>query len=136
MLPDLANKNTGCPIAFEFQIFNTNLELTYMKSEVTQLCPTLCNPMDTRLLHPWDFLGKSTGVGCHCLLLSKLASLTICLLFQSVAMAASLLMKNSACSLSSPGTRRPHWEQQLWPKQVFSTQVSQQSAPSSCLAAQ
>ena len=21
----------------------------------------------TRLLHPWDFLGKSTGVGCHCL---------------------------------------------------------------------
>ena len=21
-----------------------------------------------RLLHPWDFLGKSTGVGCHCLL--------------------------------------------------------------------
>ena len=22
----------------------------------------------TRLLHPWDFAGKSTGVGCHCLL--------------------------------------------------------------------
>ena len=22
----------------------------------------------TRFLHPWDFLGKSTGVGCHCLL--------------------------------------------------------------------
>ena len=22
----------------------------------------------TRLLHPWDFLGKNTGVGCHCLL--------------------------------------------------------------------
>ena len=22
----------------------------------------------TKLLHPWDFLGKSTGVGCHCLL--------------------------------------------------------------------
>ena len=21
-----------------------------------------------RLLHPWEFLGKSTGVGCHCLL--------------------------------------------------------------------
>ena len=26
----------------------------------------------TRLLHPWDFPGKSTGVGCHCLL--RLAS--------------------------------------------------------------
>ena len=23
----------------------------------------------TRLLHPWDFPGKSTGVECHCLLL-------------------------------------------------------------------
>ena len=23
----------------------------------------------SRLLRPWDFLGKSTGVGCHCLLL-------------------------------------------------------------------
>ena len=22
----------------------------------------------TRLLRPWDFPGKSTGVGCHCLL--------------------------------------------------------------------
>ena len=22
----------------------------------------------TKLLHPWDFPGKSTGVGCHCLL--------------------------------------------------------------------
>ena len=25
----------------------------------------------TRLLHPWDFPGKSTGVGCHCLLPGK-----------------------------------------------------------------
>ena len=24
----------------------------------------------TRLLRPWDFPGKSTGVGCHCLLLN------------------------------------------------------------------
>ena len=26
----------------------------------------------TRLLHPWDFPGKSTGVGCHCLLQNHL----------------------------------------------------------------
>ena len=38
------------------------------KSEVAQSCPTLCDPMDTRLLHPWDFPGKSTGVGCRFLL--------------------------------------------------------------------
>ena len=25
----------------------------------------------TRLLRPWDFPGKSTGVGCHCLLRNK-----------------------------------------------------------------
>ena len=25
-------------------------------------------PQPTRLLHPWDSPGKSTGVGCHCLL--------------------------------------------------------------------
>ena len=31
------------------------------ESEVAQSCPTLCDPMDTRLLCPWDFLGKGTG---------------------------------------------------------------------------
>ena len=38
------------------------------KSEVTQSCPTLCVPMDTRLLRPWEFPGKSSGVGFHFLL--------------------------------------------------------------------
>ena len=28
----------------------------------------------TRLLHPWDFPGRSTGVGCHCLLQDSLVS--------------------------------------------------------------
>ena len=28
----------------------------------------------TRLLHPWDFPGKSTGVGCHCLFLKTITS--------------------------------------------------------------
>ena len=27
-----------------------------------------CGLQPTRLLHPWDIPGKSTGVGCHCLL--------------------------------------------------------------------
>ena len=33
-------------------------------------CVRLSDPRDcsTRLLHPWDFPGKSPGVGCHCLL--------------------------------------------------------------------
>ena len=37
----------------------------------------------TRLLRPWDFPGKSTGVGCHCLLrfgwlVLKLSPSTLC----------------------------------------------------------
>ena len=38
---------------------------------VAQWCPTLWDPMDyslPRLLRPWEFPGKNTGVGCHFLL--------------------------------------------------------------------
>ena len=37
---------------------------------VTQLCPTLCDPMDkpTRLISPWNSPGKNTGVSSHFLL--------------------------------------------------------------------
>ena len=38
---------------------------------ITQSCPTLCDPLDLqrpRILCPWDFSGKNTGVGC-CFLL-------------------------------------------------------------------
>ena len=38
---------------------------------VSQSCLTLCDPYGlypTRLLCPWDFSGKNTGVGCHFLL--------------------------------------------------------------------
>ena len=33
---------------------------------VTESCPTFCHPV--RLLCPWDFPGKNTGMGCHFLL--------------------------------------------------------------------
>ena len=35
---------------------------------VAQSCPTLFDPVDVqpaRLLWPWEFSGKNTGVGCH-----------------------------------------------------------------------
>ena len=38
---------------------------------VAKLCPTLCNSTKrrlSRLLCPWNFPGKNTGVGCHFLL--------------------------------------------------------------------
>ena len=37
---------------------------------VAHSCQTLCNPMDSaRLLCPWNFSGKNTGMDCHFLLL-------------------------------------------------------------------
>ena len=39
----------------------------------------------TRLLHPWDFPGKSTGVGCHCLLRKRSLVFPI-LLFSSISL--------------------------------------------------
>ena len=40
------------------------------ESEAAQSCPTCSDPGDCspRLLCPWDFPGKTTGVGCHCFL--------------------------------------------------------------------
>ena len=43
------------------------MSLNWLCVLVTQLCPTLCNPMD-RLLCPWTSPGKNIGVGSHSLL--------------------------------------------------------------------
>ena len=43
----------------------------YFRCLVAELCSTLLHPCGlspTRLLCPWDFPGKNTGVGCHFLL--------------------------------------------------------------------
>ena len=67
---DSPGKNTGVGCHFLLQCTKVKSE-----SEVTQSCPNLSDPMDCslpayqiRILRPWDFPGKSTGVGCHCLL--------------------------------------------------------------------
>ena len=46
------------------------------ESEAAQSCPTQRRHglQPTRLLRPWDFPGKSTGVGRHCLLPSSVDS--------------------------------------------------------------
>ena len=81
---DSPGKNTGVGCHFLLQCMKVKSE-----SEVAQSCPTLCDPMDCSppgssvhgifqarvlewgaiYLHPWDFPGKNTGVGCYCLLL-------------------------------------------------------------------
>ena len=35
---------------------------------VTESFPILCDPMEARILCPWDFSGKNTEVGCRFLL--------------------------------------------------------------------
>ena len=40
-----------------------------MKVKATQLCPTLCDPMDyTYTYSPWGYQGQNTGVGSLSLL--------------------------------------------------------------------
>ena len=56
------------------------LEERKKESEVAQLCPSLSDPHGlqlTRLLRAWDFPGKSTGVGRHCLLQLKRSGVPI-----------------------------------------------------------
>ena len=54
----------------------------------------------TRLLHPWDFPGKSTGVGCYCLL----RILTIASLKVSHSVVSDSLQPHGICSpWNSPG---------------------------------
>ena len=52
----------------------------------------------TRLLRPWDFPGKSTGVGCHCLLCPGFPRL----LLLGCAQSSLILCDHMGCSL--PGS--------------------------------
>ena len=55
----------------------------------------------TRLLHPWDFPGKSTGVGCHRLLLSAIrVVVSVYLRLLMLIFLLSILIP--ACASSSP----------------------------------
>ena len=47
---------------FEFENCNLLMKVKLLSSD------SLRYPMDTRLLRPWDFLGRGTGVGCRFLL--------------------------------------------------------------------
>ena len=50
---------------------NTRKTSAAAAAKSLQSCPTLCDPIDGSppgSPHPWDSLGKNTGVGCHFLL--------------------------------------------------------------------
>ena len=85
-----------------------------------QSCLTLCDPIDyslpgspihgilqpTRLLRPWDFPGKSTRVGCHCLL-NLLLLLLSC--FSCVRLCATQWTAAHQAPLSLGFSRQEHW---------------------------
>jgi len=60
---DSPGKNTGVGCHFLLQCVKVKSE-----SEIAQSCPTQRSHglQPTRLLHPWKFPGKSTGVGHQC----------------------------------------------------------------------
>ena len=60
-----------------------------------------------RLFHPWDFPGKSTGVGCHCLLqgIFPTQALNSCLLYWKVDSLPLTAMKKHGTSICGLLTR-------------------------------
>ena len=62
-----------------------------------QLCPTVRRWQPTRLRHPWDSLGKNTGVGCHFLLQSMKVK-------SKIEVAQSCLTRNNPMDCSLPGS--------------------------------
>ena len=65
-------KTIGCqtslPLPTHFSHHRNTCVYLVCACSVTKSCLTLCDPMDykpARLLCPWDFPGKNTGVRCH-----------------------------------------------------------------------
>ena len=67
---DSLGKNTGVGCHFLLQC----MEVKSWSEKLKWSCSVMSNPQrlhglqPTRLPHSWDFPGRSTGVGCHCLL--------------------------------------------------------------------
>ena len=61
----------GAFIPCFFTCFKTNFPLLLqlpLICVISYSVQTLCDPLDCRLLCPWDFPGKNTGVACHFLI--------------------------------------------------------------------
>ena len=66
----------------------------------------------TRLLRPWDFPGKSTGVECHCLLLSHFSPVQLFMTLWTLACQALLSMGFSRQKYkwaAVPSSRESSW---------------------------
>ena len=83
-------------------LYSVNTTTTVIVCLVTQLCLTVCDPMDSRFLWTRYFPGKNTGVGCH-FLLQELLSLvySICELATRQLSSNSLLFLDIFLMLTS-----------------------------------
>ena len=79
------------------------------ESEVTQSCPTQWphGLQPTRLLCPWDFPGKSTGVGSHCLLCFIHLATSNVNLHLALHMQKEMATHSSVLAWRIPGTVEP-----------------------------
>ena len=68
--PDLSLSPLPQDVFFENRIVSHIDIMVHLslKVLVAQSNPTFCDPMDCRLLCPWNSPGKNTGVACHSLL--------------------------------------------------------------------
>ena len=67
--------------------------------------------LPTRLLHPWDFPGESTGVGCHCLLHWAIREAHISLPKLNVVMSVCVSILSPIHSPPTFGTPGPFFSQ-------------------------
>ena len=73
-VPGILQARTPEWVAISFSSFPLKLEEVTVQYTQAKSYLTLCDPhglQPTRLLSPWNSLGKNTGVGCHCLLVTK-----------------------------------------------------------------
>ena len=54
--------------ALRLSVFYLFSAFLWLRAKSLQSCLTLGDPMDRRLLYPWDSPGENTGVGCYFLL--------------------------------------------------------------------
>ena len=87
---------------------HASLLIAAAAAESLQSCPTLQphRRQPARLLRPWDFPGKSTGVGCHCLLrllIEEQANRSLCSPTRKVKVKSCPTLCNPVdCSLPGP----------------------------------
>ena len=73
----------------------------------------------SRLLHPWDFPGKSTGVGCHCLLRFTFGLMTKTTSREKIQ--SKLGCRDEAATVIHAGPHRAHLDESVWPAPYHKT---------------